>query len=279
MPKENSRISKSVLGRKSNPSENVKLLIVDDDNVSRAALRELVGIPTDLEIVEAESGHRALDLLCDGLRPDLCIIDLNMPGMKGIELIQRIRRDRDLRRLKVVVTSAARDRETIMALAKLSVSGYFLKPYDAAKIRALLEPMLAAPRPQISSSKSPLPMRLLAVDDDAVIRTAIEGFVPDNSPWKIDFSVDGQDALDRLRAGLRPDLILTDLLMPRMDGVTLISRIREDPQLENLRVVVASSDKDREKVKLLGQLQIFDYLLKPFDQATFQSVLERAQGR
>jgi two-component system, chemotaxis family, chemotaxis protein CheY len=120
----------------------MKLLIADDDSVSRIALREIVGQPEGLEVIEVEDGQAALDMLCDGLRPDLTIIDLRMPKLDGMQLLQRIRRDPDLKRLKVAITSVTRDRDTIVSLAKLQISGYLLKPYDAAKTREVLKPLL-----------------------------------------------------------------------------------------------------------------------------------------
>jgi two-component system, chemotaxis family, chemotaxis protein CheY len=120
----------------------MKLLIIDDDIIARNALRESIGPVEGWEIVEAEDGQEALDRLCDGLRADLVIVDLNMPRMGGLELIQRLRRDLHLRGLKVVVSSSARDRDTIVELAKLKISGYLLKPYDAGRTQALLQPLM-----------------------------------------------------------------------------------------------------------------------------------------
>lgn len=120
----------------------MNLLIADDDPVSRAALRSLIGAPEGWRITEVSDGQAALDTLCDGLGADLCIIDLNMPRVGGLELLQRIRRDPVFKSIKVVITSAARDRETILTLAKLQISGYLLKPYDEAKAKAVLKPLL-----------------------------------------------------------------------------------------------------------------------------------------
>lgn len=128
----------------------MKLLIADDDKVSRTALREALALPADCDVYEVDDGQAALDILCDGLKPELCIFDVKMPRVDGVELLQRIRRDPHLKHLKIVMTSAARDRDTIITLAKLQISGYLLKPYDAAKVKPLIQPILAngeTPRP------------------------------------------------------------------------------------------------------------------------------------
>ncbi len=70
-----------------------RILIIDDDEISRTTLGEIFKAEPTWEIVEASNGQDALDRLCDGLRPDLCLVDLVMPEVGGIELIRRIRRD------------------------------------------------------------------------------------------------------------------------------------------------------------------------------------------
>ncbi len=254
----------------------MKLLIVDDDAVSRAALRELIGTPFGWEILESEDGQSALDLLRGGLRPNVCIIDLKMPRLSGTELINEIRRMPELKALKVVATSSSRDRETIVGLATLQVSGYLLKPYDPLKTRAVLKPLIPSAADPRLASRNLLRKTLLVVDDDAVIHTAIKSLLPADSAWEYVTAMNGQDALDKLHAGLRPDLIITDLVMPRMGGIAFLTRLREDPHLERLRVAVVSGDTDRDKVQQLAQLKIFSFLLKPFDKVKIDALLERA---
>ena len=67
-----------------------KLLIVDDQALNRAIARALVG-DLGLEVLEAEHGQRALDMLRNGCRPDAVLMDVNMPGLNGIETTRAIR--------------------------------------------------------------------------------------------------------------------------------------------------------------------------------------------
>jgi CheY-like chemotaxis protein len=252
--------------------------LIDDDLVSRQALREILGAPPGWEILEAEDGKAALDMLQNNLKPDLCVLDLLMPNLSGVELLQLMRADLALKSIKVVVTSATRDRDIIGSLAKLQVSGYLLKPYDAVKTRAALQGLMVAPTAvttAVLASKTTKKM-LLAVDDDPVIRAAIQEFVATVPGWEVKLAVDGQDAFECLYAGLRPDLILTDLIMPNVDGIALVGRIRKDRNFESMRVAIISGDKDREKIQQLAQLSIFAYLLKPFDAAQLASLLNKA---
>jgi len=61
-----------------------------------------------------------------------------MPKLDGFGLIQRIREDATLRNLRIVVVSGDNDRDQVRALAQLNISGYLLKPFDEAKVKAAL---------------------------------------------------------------------------------------------------------------------------------------------
>ncbi|MGC4073889.1 MAG: response regulator [Nibricoccus sp.] len=246
----------------------MKILLADDDKIERTALRESIGEQPNLEIVEVENGQAALDALCDGLKPDLCIFDIRMPHVDGLELLQRMRRDPLLRGLKVLMTSATRDRDTILALAKLQIAGYLLKPYDAAKTRAVLQPLFAAAaaNPQLAS-RNLLAKTVLLIDDDDVARTTLESMIRNEAGWESVTAKNGQRSTDPPSTRPRPDLVIADLVMPEMDGVAFVSRVREDPHLRTLKIVITSATQDREKIIALAALGVRTYLSKPFEQA------------
>ena len=252
----------------------MKILLADDDKIERTALRQLIAHHPNLEIVEVENGQAALDVLCDGLRPDLCIFDIRMPEVDGVELLKRMRRDPLLRGLKVVMTSASRDRDTIVTLAKLQIAGYLLKPYDAAKSGAVLQPLLAAAEanPQLAS-RNLLAKTALVVDGDDSSRAAVTAAVKNEEGWDVVPAKSGREALARLQDGLRPDLVIVDVVMPETDGAAFISRVREDAHLRSLKIVVASAGQDRQQIATLANLGVRGYLSKPFEASRVSSLL------
>ncbi len=254
----------------------MKVLIADDDSVSRTALKEVVGPTPGMEFIEVDNGQAAMDSLCDGLKPDLCIFDIQMPQLDGLQLLQRIRRDPDFKSLKVVMTSSTRDRDMIIQLSKLQISGYLLKPYDNGKVRAALEPLFPTTTAPAVAARNLLTRTILVVDDDPVIIEAMKSFARVRGGWEILGADSGEQALSQLRAGLRPDLVITDLQMPAMDGITFLQKLRADPNLEKLRVAVASADQNRDQLRELAVLKIFGYLLKPCTSQKFNELLEKA---
>src|SRR5204863_671165 len=79
--------------------------------------------------VVAGDARVAWDLLCQRLNPDLAILDIMMPAMSGLEVLQRIRKDQRFKKLRTILCSALRDRETIAQGASLGIEYYILKPF------------------------------------------------------------------------------------------------------------------------------------------------------
>lgn len=105
--------------------------------------------------------------------------------------------------------------------------------------------------------------RVLAVDDDPVIRQLLEINL-ELEGYEVRLASDGVEAVEAARE-FRPDLILLDVMMPRMDGWQACATIREDADLAEIPVVFLSAraqDADVEKGNALGAAA---YLTKPFD--------------
>lgn len=132
--------------------KKLRLLLVDDQSLFREALRTLLSLQTDFEIVaEAENGERAISL-ARVHRPDVVLMDLRMPVLGGVEATRRLLASAPAARV-VVLTTFEEDEEVLEALRAGAV-GYLLKACSADKlcesIRAaakgasVLEPSVAA---------------------------------------------------------------------------------------------------------------------------------------
>ena len=258
-----------------------KILVVDDDDLERTALKEILKAEPDWQVTEASDGQHALDMLCDGLRPHLSLFDLRMPKIGGMELLQRVRRDPTLKLLPVAITSATRDRDTVIALSRLGISGYLLKPYAGEKVLATLRQIIAAlpvAAEPIVVTRNLLHKTVLVVEDDLMERTALTAIITQEAGWEIVEATTGINALAQLRDGLRPDLCLIDLRLPQMDGLSLLEQIRSDSTLQKLRVAIMSGEQDRSKILALSKLGISEYLLKPANPVKLRAALRAAAG-
>ena len=114
----------------------------------------------------------------------------------------------------------------------------------------------------------PVPF-ILIVDDDPSIREALEEYV-EQLGYRAAVAADGAEGLRCLERGPRPDLVLLDLNMPRVDGEALASRVRASATLSEVPIVVMSASTRRLSPRLAT-----DHLEKPFGFAQLDAVLGR----
>ena len=115
----------------------MNVLITDDDLVSSRIVSKTLAKEKDTSITEANSTEEALELLNNGLLPDLIILDLVFPGMSGEEFLQKLRATPHWKGIPVIVSSFNTDRKIVEKIAKLGVSGYLLKPLEIGRLRML----------------------------------------------------------------------------------------------------------------------------------------------
>jgi serine/threonine protein kinase/serine phosphatase RsbU (regulator of sigma subunit) len=120
-------------------------------------------------------------------------------------------------------------------------------------------------------------LHLLCVDDEPELELLMQQRFRKNirtGAWKFVFALDGQDALNKLEQHPEIGVILTDLNMPRMDGLTLLSRLSELDR--PLRTVVVSAYGDLEKIRTAMNRGAFDFVTKPIDFADLETTVDKA---
>jgi CheY-like chemotaxis protein len=158
-----------------NPGQ-LKLLVVDDDGASRAVLRSLLKQHLSALVSEAEDGAQALDMIERGA-PDAVFLDLQMPVMDGLEVLEMLRKDPAYRSLPVVVLSALSDRATVQRAISLGIADYLVKPLRPLIVDTRILALLTAiekrqrsgrPHPWVRPTRGSVEggHRLLLVDND-----------------------------------------------------------------------------------------------------------------
>ena len=116
---------------------------------------------------------------------------------------------------------------------------------------------------------------ILIVEDDLDVREALTQ-VLEFEGYSVVGATNGQEALDRLRAGEQPSLILLDLMMPVMDGLQFRAAQVRDPSLAHIPVIVISADgKVDQKVAALG---VAGYMKKPLDVDSLLAMIARVRS-
>jgi len=119
-------------------------------------------------------------------------------------------------------------------------------------------------------------IKVFLIEDEIVIREALERMIP----WKeygfelVGKAKDGEIALPMIRKS-KPDVLITDIKMPFMDGLTLSSIVKKE--FPNIRIVIVSGYDDFEYARKAIAIGVDDYLLKPIARADFEKVLKKIQ--
>jgi len=119
----------------------VRLLLADDHIIMREGLKLLLSKAADIEVVAEASNGREAVALADELRPDLIVMDLNMPVMGGIEATRCILASDSSAR--IIVLSMLADRDCVSESLKLGVKGYLLKDCAAGELLAAIRAVAA----------------------------------------------------------------------------------------------------------------------------------------
>jgi len=223
--------------------DGVRILVVDDNETSRLILREIL-VRNRAEVTEAASGAAALAELAraraDGRPYRLMLLDYRMPGMDGVEVARKAIDDGFAR-----ASAGGQDTMILMltsddlnfTLARIREAGlhtYLIKPIKRAELLEKIDNLLngigarqSLPKPGEPAAAAPddaIPLRILLAEDAPDNRFLIQAYLK-GLPYQIDIAENGRVAIEKFKAS-RPDLVLMDMQMPEMDGLSATRAIR-----------------------------------------------------
>ena len=105
----------------------MKILVADDDSITRAMISVPMRTVADLEVVEATNGQQARSLF-DKYKFDAVVVDWQMPGMSGLDFTRSIRLTGSA--VPILMVTAQSDRQHVIMAIKAGISDYLLKPFD-----------------------------------------------------------------------------------------------------------------------------------------------------
>jgi len=219
------------------PLRDRLVLVVDDEADSRILLTNLTE-ECGFRVITADSGEQAIRRARE-VRPDLILLDLMMPQMDGWQVLTALKADPQLRSIPVVVASivAGENRGTLFGAIDV-----LQKPVAREDLLRVLK---ASPRAKV----------LMVEDNDLDRRLMMECL--EGERIELRTAANGREALQLLET-FSPDLILLDLLMPEMDGMSFLDLLRRDPRHESLPVFIVTAKEldSREKQHLSRLAQV-----------------------
>jgi CheY-like chemotaxis protein len=260
-----------------------RLLVIEDNAAEQMGIQELLKAD-DIEIVDAQTGEQALSILKD--RPcDCVVLDLKLPDMSGFEVLERMRADRSLADVPVVVFTgrelSAEEDAQLHTMARSIVVKGVESPERLLNETALFLHRVITDLPpekqhmleQLNSSDEDLVGRtVLLVDDDPRNIFALAS-VLERRGMNVLTATTGREAIKLIEETPSLAIVLMDIMMPEMDGYQTIEQIRQDKAYRRLPIIALTAKAmkgDREKCLEAGAS---DYLAKPVNTEQLLSAL------
>lgn len=225
---------------------NHRILLVEDDPRLQKLFEIILG-SAGFVVSSAASVNRARELLTEGGLPDAVVVDLLLPTGDSFELVRTLRELPNGDAVPVLALSGSVTKLSEAQASSLGFVEFLVKPVDKVALLDAVQRHLPLPSaPNVGEGR-----RVLVVDDSplqaklARLRLMAAGF-------EVATAADGIEGLELARS-LRPDAVVSDVIMPRMDGFQLCQAIRQDSQLRDLVVILVSASYVDEPIRLLGQ--------------------------
>ena len=253
--------------RKGAATPHTRVAMVVEDDAGAASLATLLLEAEGFHVVVAESAERALELLAQH-DFDLVTLDLQLPGMSGLDLLRRLGDDTRLANVPVVIVSGHTDGRIGLSVGAAAV---LQKPISRLQLQASLASLGLQETADATHT-------VMVVDDDPKAIDLIAAYLPPPA-YTVVRAHGGSDAIILARQ-LRPDLILLDLMMPDASGFDVVDALSRNQETARVPILVLTAKQvtaeDRAALNRNPDNVIHIVKKAGFDRVGFMSEVRRA---
>jgi len=266
--------------------EKKKILVVEDDSVLRDVLIAKLS-KTGYIVSGAEDGEVAMDAMRKD-KPDLILLDILMPKKDGMQVMEEINKDENLKGIPIIVVSNSGQPVEVERARSLGARDFLIKAVfepnevlekvnlilgkqsvtqnqsDAgvSQQKEVIQDVHAVNTTQssVTTKVNSNNIKILVVEDDKFLRELLvrklysEGFT-------VESAIDATGAFDILKR-FTPSIILLDLILPGIDGFEILSRIKKDDALAAVPVIILSNLGQKEDIERAMSLGAIDFMVK-----------------
>jgi len=245
----------------------LRILLVEDNPVSqKMTVRMIEKMGHEVDV--APDGATAV-VMASAADYSLIFMDVFMPGMDGLEATRQIRMAGVDRPIIALTASAMKgDRENCL---RAGMNDFANKPVSRTRVREILHQYCGAATDETQES------RIFLVDDDPVMIRFIHHILKIFMP-AVSFRTaqSGMEAVATL-GGFLPHLLIMDLRMPDMDGVSVVQFLRSKPRYADIRVIIITAlEEGHDRVAAVRELGVTEVLHKPFKEDQLIRAVQKA---
>ena len=233
-----------------------KILVVEDQTDIRDIIRFYLE-QEGYQVIETDKGEDVIKII-EEQKPDLITLDIMLPGIDGFELLRIIKCDPrpEISKVPIIILSVcAQDKNKYQH----GFADFISKPFEKYELTNAVEKILAELEKEKTLSK-----KILVADDEADIVEIITFYLK-NMGYESIKAFDGQETITKAKEQ-KPDLIILDIGMPKLNGFEVIKSLKEDKKVSSIPIIVLTgtyfSEADRKHGLKIGAAK---YITKPFD--------------
>ncbi|WP_245600963.1 response regulator [Marinobacterium jannaschii] len=256
---------------------------------------------TDLYVVVVEPSNLQRNIICDRLRsfgieqidefteatpawesmlkrvPDIAVSSMHLPDMTGTELVNQMREHPALRDVTFLLISSETHYRYLEPIRQAGAIAILPKPFSRDELCTALRSTLH----YISDTSSEHhdedheDLSVLLVDDSRMSRKVVRKMLDALAIGEITEAGDGSEALERIRAGQRFDLIVTDYNMPNVDGKELTEHIRHHSDIPTVPIMMITSEQNESHLAAIQQAGVSAICSKPLSYEMVKVLIEQ----
>ena len=210
-----------------------KILVIDDDEMNLQIAKMVLERKLPCKVVAADNGVEGIDIL-KSQHVDLVLLDVLMPDFDGVETLQEIRGDEQIKNVAVMMLTASSDKETIKRVGALGVRDYIKKPFLPADLIARVEKKLAE---QAANEEV-----ILLLGDDEKKLQLMQKLVEEEFS-KDCLTATSTNATEKILHEANVRLIVTCADMKFINGVKFLSLIASEEEFNSVPLAVTTPEK------------------------------------
>lgn len=199
------------------------ILVIDDDQATTEIVTRYLE-RDGYTVCGVTDSRRALDE-ARRLRPAAIILDILMPYKDGWELLSELKADTDLQTVPVILYTIVEEQQLGF---HLGAHAYLVKPINEERLRATVNQLVGRDA------------KILVIDDDPNILEMVTHHLAQTHAYQVTTALGGRAGLAQV-ALARPDLIILDLMMPEVDGFTVLAQLNHDPDLRTIPIIILTA--------------------------------------
>ena len=243
------------------------ILVVEDSQTQAKQLQVLLK-QLGYRIVIAYSVREALFILKEQ-KPVIIISDILMPDIDGYQFCKLLKSDDKLKDIAVILLTQLSDpREIVKGLA-CGADDFIVKPYNEEFLLARIHATLALKTKQDSASKL---VTILVVEDSPTQAEQIK-YLLEEKGYAVMVAANGKEGFEVAKK-FRPTIIISDIVMPVMDGYELAEKIKKDKDVKDIPIIFVTALTDRKDASRKAFVVADGYFTKPYDDKYLISKIE-----